>query len=47
MIGISLVKLDDGTVPSAVQTYRDGVRTKATEHETEFLSTTTVDELIP
>ena len=40
-------KADDGTaVPSAVQTYRDGVRTKATEHETAVAATTTVDELI-
>ena len=28
------------------QTYRDGVRTKATEHETEVSATTTVDGLI-
>ena len=40
-------KADDGTaIPSAVQTYRDGVRTKATAHETAVSATTNVTELI-
>ena len=40
-------KADDGTaIPSAVQTYRDGVRTKATAHETAVSATTTVSDLI-
>ena len=40
-------KADDGTaIPSAVQTYRDGVRTKATAHETEVTTTTNVTDLI-
>ena len=39
-------KTDAGTaVPSAVQTYRDGVRTKATEFETAIADTTTSAEL--
>ena len=39
-------KTDAGTaVPSAVQTYRDGVRTKATEFETAIAATTTSAEL--
>jgi len=39
-------KTDAGTaVPSAVQTYRDGVRTKATEFETAIVATTTSAEL--
>ena len=40
-------KADDGTaIPSAVQSYRDGVRTKATAHETAVSATTNVTELI-
>ena len=40
-------KNDDGTaIPSDVQTYRDGVRTKATAHETAVSATTNVTELI-
>ena len=40
-------KNDDGTaIPSAVQTYRDGVRTKASAHETAVSATTTVSDLI-
>ena len=40
-------KNDDGTaIPSAVQTYRDGVRTKATAHETAVAATTNITELI-
>ena len=40
-------KADDGTaIPSAVQTYRDGVRTKATAHETSVSATTSVSDLI-
>ena len=39
-------KTDAGTaVPSVVQTYRDGVRTKATEFETAIAATTTSAEL--
>ena len=39
-------KTDAGTaVPSAVQTYRDGVRTKATDFETTIAATTTLAEL--
>ena len=40
-------KNDDGTaIPSDVQTYRDGVRTKATAHETAVSATTNITELI-
>ena len=40
-------KADDGTaIPSSVQTYRDGVRTKATAHETAVSATTNVTDLI-
>ena len=40
-------KNDDGTaIPSDVQTYRDGVRTKATAHETAVVATTNITELI-
>ena len=39
-------KVDNGTaVPSAVQTYRDGVRTKAAGLETAIAATTTITEL--
>ena len=40
-------KADDGTaIPSAVQTYRDGVRTKATAHESAISATTSISDLI-
>ena len=40
-------KVDDGTaIPSAVQTYRDGVRTKSTAHESAISATTSISDLI-
>ena len=40
-------KADDGTaIPSAIQTYRDGVRTKSTAHESAVSATTSISDLI-
>ena len=40
-------KNDDGTaIPSAIQTYRDGIRTKSTAHESTISATTSISDLI-
>ena len=36
----------DTAIPSAVKTYRDGVRTKAAAHESSITATTSLDDLI-